>query len=140
MRIVVDTNVFISACIGRGAASKVIEACMLNRVEPIMGSALFLEYEDVLSRQSIFRNARLDSTARLALLDIFLGKCTWPDIYYRWRPNLRDEGDNHLVELAIAGNANAVVTNNLRDFKMTDLKFDQLRIKTPEDILKELEE
>jgi hypothetical protein len=31
----------------------------------------------------------------------------------RWRPNLRDEGDNHLVELAIAGGAEAIVTYNV---------------------------
>jgi putative PIN family toxin of toxin-antitoxin system len=103
MRIVVDTNVFISACIGCGASSDVIAACLLDQVTPIISKSLYLEYEDVLYRQEIFHRARLTATERETLFDIFLGKCTLIDIYCRWRPNLRDKGDNHLVELAVAG-------------------------------------
>lgn len=33
----------------------------------------------------------------------------WVSIYYGWRPNLSDEGGNHLIELAIAGNARTIV-------------------------------
>ena len=105
-----------------------------------MSSALFLEYEDVLNRPAVFKAARMSSIERATLFDIFLGKCTWADVYYKWRPNLRDEGDNHVVELAIAGNASVIVTNNLRDFGRSELKFDQLQIMTPEAILKELGE
>ena len=35
----------------------------------------------------------------------FLSLCEWVPVYYLWRPNLRDEGDNHLIELAVAGRA-----------------------------------
>ena len=52
-------------------------------------------------------------------------------VYYRWRPNLRDEGDNHLVELAIAGGAEAMITHNLRDLKAMELKFPALAVLTP---------
>lgn len=138
MRIVVDTNVFVSACIGRGAASDVIEACMSGGLIPVVSKSLYLEYEDVLERSEIFRRGRLTSAERNALFDIFLGKCMLIEIYYRWRPNLRDEGDNHLVELAVAGNAQAIVTNNLRDFRSPELKFDRMTIMTPKDMLAEL--
>jgi predicted nucleic acid-binding protein len=50
---------------------------------------------------------------------------------------LRDEDDNHLIDLAVAGNTGIVVTNNLRDFDGTDLRFDQIRIISPGDFLKE---
>nr|WP_228025325.1 PIN domain-containing protein [cf. Phormidesmis sp. LEGE 11477] len=40
----------------------------------------------------------------------------WTFIYYTWRPNLKDEADNHLIELAIAGSASLIATNNLKDF------------------------
>lgn len=138
MRIVVDTNVVISACIGRGPASDVIESCLAGRVIPVISGSLYLEYEDVLERQEIFQRARLTAAERDMLLDIFLGKCLLIDIYYRWRPNLRDEGDNHLVELAIAGGAAAIVTNNVRDFVNAELKFDRISIMTPENMLAEL--
>jgi predicted nucleic acid-binding protein len=58
-------------------------------------------------------------------------------VYYLWRPNLLDEGDNHVIELAIAGNASYLATRNLKDFRQSQLKFPQLQIKTPEMILGE---
>lgn len=35
----------------------------------------------------------------------------WVKIYYGWRPNLPDEGGNHLFELAVAGSADEIVTS-----------------------------
>jgi len=48
------------------------------------------------------------------------------------------EGDNHLVELAVAGAASCIVTRNLRDFREMELRFPNLRVLSPEDQLKEL--
>ena len=56
-------------------------------------------------------------------------------IYYLWRPNLKDENDNHLIELAIAGNAEILATHNLKDFRQTQLKFPRLQIKEPKEII-----
>jgi putative PIN family toxin of toxin-antitoxin system len=138
MRIVVDTNVFVGACLGVGAASEVVASCLRGRVVPLVGCALFAEYEDVLGRDELFAACRLDARERSALLDIFLSTCEWTRIYYAWRPNLRDEGDNHLVELAVAGSAKAIVTRNLRDFKHAELRFPQLSILAPEQFLQEI--
>ena len=44
---------------------------------------------------------------------------------------MRDEGDNHVIELAIAGNARIIATNNLRDFRGAKLTFPQLQILNP---------
>jgi predicted nucleic acid-binding protein len=48
-----------------------------------------------------------------------------------------DEGDNHVLELATAGNARWIATNNLRDFRKAELRFPDIQIMTPEQILKE---
>jgi putative PIN family toxin of toxin-antitoxin system len=137
-RIVVDTNVFVGACMGTGACRKVIEACLQGRCTPLMSATLLAEYEDVLSRAVLFRRSRLDARERDELLDIFLSGCEWTRVYYLWRPNLSDEADNHLVELAVAGAAQSIVTRNLRDVRAMELRFPRLQLVSPEDFLEEL--
>lgn len=134
-RCVIDTNVFVGACLGTGAASQVITACLQQRAKPLMGAALLAEYEDVLSRPALFAQCRLTAAERSELLDIFLATCEWTRVYFGWRPNLPDEADNHLVELAVAGQAGWVVTRNLRDLARAELAFPGLRCASPVDFL-----
>ena len=92
-----------------------------------------------MARASLFASCRLSHKERDELLDIFLATCEWTRVYYAWRPNLPDEADNHLVELAVAGGANYIVTRNLRDLTRGELSFPQLRMLGPEDFLKEID-
>lgn len=137
-RIVIDTNVLVSAILSPdGAAREVLRRCLLGEAKPLIGNALFMEYEDVLSRDELFADAPIGSVDRAALLDAVLGVCQWTNISFLWRPNLQDEADNHLIELAIAGNAKWIVTGNVRDFAQGELIFDSFRIVPPGDWLKE---
>lgn len=138
MRVVIDTDVFVAALLGVGAANAVVAACLDGRLFPLMGAALFAEYEDVLGRQKLFSKARLSRTERDEVFDIFLGVCSWIQIYYGWRPNLSDESDNHLVELAVAGGADAIVTRNVRDLIRAELRFPGLAVITPVQCLRSL--
>jgi uncharacterized protein len=135
MLLVVDTNVFVGACLGKGPSGRVVQGCLEGRFVPLMGAALLSEYEDVLARKPLFETCRLSAAERDELLDIFLASCRWTRIYFGWRPNLRDEGDNHLVELAVAGGAEFIVTHNIRHLKTMELKFDGLAIATPAQLL-----
>lgn len=138
-RVVIDTNVFAGALLGStGYNRRVIRACLSRRLKPLMGQALFLEYEDVLSRSAIFRTSPLSRQERQELFAAFLSVCEWVQIYFSWRPNLPDEADNHIVELAVAGGAAMIVTNNLRDFQGADLRFPDLRMVAPRELVKEL--
>ena len=56
-------------------------------------------------------------------------------VEYAWRPNLPDEAGNHLVELAVAARADAIVTRNVRDITTGELRFPALKILTPEQCL-----
>ena len=71
------------------------------------------------------------------LLNAFLSKCQWNDIYFSWRPNLKDENDNFVVELAVSSASKAIVTYNLKDFKNAELVFDHI-ITIPKKFIKEI--
>ena len=132
-----DTNVLVSAVLSPdGAAREVLRQCLAGAAQPLIGNALFLEYEDVLSREELFAEALIGPEERTALVDAVLGVCQWINISYLWRPNLRDESDNHLVELAVAGNAAWIVTGNARDVAEGELVFDGFRVVTPGEWLK----
>ncbi len=132
--IVVDTNVLISALIGRGGHSRqVIRACLKEECVPLMGTTLFLEFEAVMGRETLFKKCLLSENERRTLFDAFLHVCRWVNVYYTWRPNLPDEGDNHILELAVAGGAESIVTQNTKDFQDGALLFPAIRILHPKD-------
>lgn len=135
-----DTNVFVSALIrDQGASREVLRRCLLRQLEPLMGPALFVEHEALLGRTEIFSRSPLDAEQREAVFNGYLAICRWTRIYYRWRPNLRDEADNHVIELAVAGGAQTIVTKNVRDFRGADLHFPALRVLKPEALLQEMD-
>ena len=122
--IILDTNVFVSAILSpAGASHAILRSCLKKKYQPLMGNALFLEYEDLIARDKLFKTCILNKKERNILLDAFLSTCRWVTIYYSWRPNLKDEADNHLVELAVAGNADYLVTKNRKDFQYPELHF-----------------
>jgi putative PIN family toxin of toxin-antitoxin system len=137
MNIVVDMDVWVAGVRGSGHANRVLRLCLEGRFIPLMGAALLAEYEDLVSRESIWRKTPLTVAERETLLDIFLSICQWTRIYYAWRPNLGDEADNHFMELAVAGQADYLVTRNVRDLRGGELKFPHLSVVTPTQLLKE---
>lgn len=139
-RAVIDTSVFVAALLGpRGPNRQVIRKCLQGSVEPQMSNALFAEYEDVTSRAGIRQQCVLTIEEVDALLDAFFATCRWVEVYYLWRPNLPDEADNHLLELALASGAQWLVTNNVRDFRRGELLVESVRIEAPKAFLKEIE-
>ena len=136
VKIVVDTNVFIGAILSSQLLNReLIRRCLLGEYQPMMSNALYLEYESVIEREEIISKCQLDRSKVNELLDGFLSVSKWVYIYYSWRPNVRDEGDNHVIELAIAGNAQIIATNNLKDFRGSELTFPQLQILNPHQII-----
>ena len=103
---------------------------------PLISNPLFQEYEDVSSRKRVKGACPLSEMEIRDLLNAFYSVCRWVPIYYLWRPNLKDEDDNFLIELAMAGNSQTIVTNNVKDLEAAELRFEDLRIFTPRQILR----
>ncbi|MGD1865732.1 MAG: putative toxin-antitoxin system toxin component, PIN family [Phormidesmis sp.] len=136
-KIEIDTSVFISALIGpTGPSRELIRQCLQGKYQPLMGNTLFCEYEAASTRQRILERCVLSASEIETLLGAVMSISQWTFIYYTWRPNLKDKADNHLIELAIAGNASIIATNNLKDFNNTELLFPQLTIIKPEELLR----
>ncbi|MEY2427959.1 MAG: hypothetical protein QOJ40_844 [Verrucomicrobiota bacterium] len=135
-RVVIDTNVLVAALISeRGASRAIVRLCLKRRIQPLMGQKLFNELEDVVGRAELFQGSPLSPPERGDLLDAFLNACEWTTVFYLWRPNLPDEADNHLIELAVAGTATTIVTQNVRDLRRGELRFPQLAVETPAEFM-----
>ena len=131
--VVVDTNVFVAGISsGGGASREIIRLALTGKIKPIFGNALWLEYEDLLGRDIWTDSTSDDERRQVFSALIKVGR--WVTVYYGWRPNLPDEADNHLVELAIAGGADAIITHNIRDIGRGEL-MNSIKVQNPADYL-----
>lgn len=136
-RVVIDTSVLVSALIGpRGPARQVIAGCLQGHHKLMISNALFQECEDVSGRSEILALCPLNRGEVRELLNAYYSVCEWVPIYYLWRPNSPDEDDNFLIELAVAGNADCIVTNNVKDIIGSELLFPGLQVLTPEQLVR----
>lgn len=133
-RFVIDTNVFVAALrSGGGASRQVLRRCLMGCYQPLFGNALWQEYQDLLGRD--IWGIETTEAERHSILAALASRSDWITVYYGWRPNLPDEGDNHLIELALAGGAVGIVTHNIRDLTRGELTFQRLRVMTPSQCL-----
>jgi len=136
VRVVVDTNVLVGALHKNGGpARRVILACLRKHYRPVVGVALFTEYEDVFQRARLWKRSRVGAAERTEVFKAFVATCLWTEVFFLWRPNLRDEADNCIIETAVAGGARVIVTRNVRDLRSGDLRFPDIDILTPEQLL-----
>ncbi|MCQ1571495.1 putative toxin-antitoxin system toxin component, PIN family [Neorhizobium galegae] len=137
-RVVLDTNVLAAGYRSHnGASFAILQAIGFLQIRPLVTVALFLEYEAVLKRTE-----HMDAHG-MALTDIdralagFLTLAEPVDVHYQWRPQLSDAKDEMVLEAAVNGHADALITHNVRDFVQAKKPFG-LRILKPGELLKEL--
>ncbi|RVU80784.1 PIN domain-containing protein [Leucothrix sargassi] len=136
MNIILDANILVGACLGSRYDNLVIRGCLTGDFKPLVSHALLFEYEDLIGRGSVFDHpVALNFEEREILFNALYSVCRLIDVSYLWRPNLKDEGDNFIVELAVAGNADYIVTKNLKDFRQSELVFDSFKVITPKQLL-----
>ena len=128
--VVIDTNVLVAGLrSGGGASRQVLRHAINGRWTPLFSNALWLEYEDLLARPVWTNDTTPDERRQIVDAVAALGR--WVKIYYGWRPNLPDAGDDYLIELAVAGGADAIITHNIRDIDGGELRWSDLEILTP---------
>ncbi|MGB6451955.1 MAG: PIN domain-containing protein [Steroidobacteraceae bacterium] len=139
MRIVVDTNVLVGAVMSpEGANREVLRRCLKGTDTLLLGPALFAEFRDVLAREDLFEGSPVSARERSTLFDALCASAEWITSYFLWRPNLPDESDNHIVELAVTGQASWIGSWNVRDLKRGELAFPQVRVGSPIEYLASL--
>jgi uncharacterized protein len=112
VRIVLDTNVLVSAMLsGGGAPDFALQLVLQGSVTLLADSRILAEYDEVTARARF----GFDEVERRALVDV-LAQIAEPIVASPLRLSLADPDDRLFVEVAVAGHADAIVTGNTRHF------------------------
>jgi len=135
LRAVLDTSVIVAAFRSRrGASNALLIQVAKGTVRPIVTTALFLEYEDVLKRAEQRLATGMSEEDVDRVLAALASACEPVEVHFRWRPQLADPADEFVLEAAVNGSADALVTHNVRDFKRAAASFG-LTVMTPQQFL-----
>lgn len=139
VRYVLDTSVVAAGLRSRhGASNALLRMAHQAKFKLLASPPLFLEYEDVLLRPE----QRLAHGLSVEQVNEFLTELAAliepVDIHFLWRPQVSDPGDEMVLEAAINGRADALVTYNVRHFAPAGLRF-QLSVLTPQQALVEID-
>ena len=130
-----DTNVlFAGLYSSTGASFQILQNIANGKLKPVISTTLLFEYEDVLKRkQSVLTltNAEVD-----IILDNLCSLSDFQEIYFLWRPYLKDPKDDYVLEVSVASKTKQIITHNIKDFKGIE-KFGIQAI-TPKELLETL--
>ncbi|HEX4365837.1 MAG TPA: putative toxin-antitoxin system toxin component, PIN family [Rhodopila sp.] len=137
-RVVLDRTVVVSAFRSRqGASYKVPGLVADRRLVPLATPALFLEYEEVLKRPEQRHISGLTLAQIDAALSALADAIEPVDLHFAWRPQLSDSDDEMVLDAAINGRADALVTRNIADFVQPARRFG-LTVIPPGELLKRM--
>ena len=124
MRLVLDTDVVIAGMRSpTGASAAILQFVRKGRATLVLSVALALEYEAACFQAE----HRLVSSMSEEEIDIFLtaviAMAEPVATHFLWRPQLRDAGDEMVLEAAVNGRADALVSFNVRDFGSAPARF-----------------
>jgi putative PIN family toxin of toxin-antitoxin system len=135
VRVILDTSVIVAAVRSRrGASFEILSRVGTGEFDIAVSVPLVLEYEDALLRH--LPSTALDEDDMRNLIDYLCSVAVRQEIFFLWRPQLRDPGDDLVLEAAVAADCDAIITHNTRDFGGAS-SF-HLRIMTPGEFLQQL--
>jgi putative PIN family toxin of toxin-antitoxin system len=133
IQVVLDTNILISALRSqRGASYKLLMLIGRANFEINLSVSLMLEYEDVTKR--LLGQIPLTESDIDDILDYLCQTANRREVFYLWRPFLKDPKDDMVLELAVSGGCEVIITYNRKDFVGIEEQFG-LEIMTPAEFL-----
>ncbi len=136
MRVVLDTCVFVAAVRSRrGASFALLSEIPQRRFRFGISIPLYAEYRAKLIDAVEAGATPLSLEQVDAILHTTAHFGREVPIYYRLRPNLKDENDNMVFECAANFQAEAIVTHNIKDFRDPELKGYGIEPITPGEFL-----
>jgi len=124
VRIVLDTSVVVAGLRTRlGAGNAILRLIARRRLVLLATPPLFLEYEDVLKRPEHQLAHGLPPEAVDEFLAELAALIEPVEVHFQWRPQARDPNDEMVLEAAINGRADALVTYNIADFARAAERF-----------------
>lgn len=137
-RVVLDTTVLVAAIRSdRGASRALLVDALERRYESLASVPLMIEYEAVLTRPEHLEASGLSAQDIGAILDAFAVVTDRVRLAYLWRPTLPDATDDMVLETAVNGRADFIVTFNRHDFEPAGATFG-VEVLGPADALKRL--
>ncbi len=138
VRLVLDTDVVVAAMRSpTGGSAELLRRIRLGKATMLLTVALALEYEAL----CMAAEHRLAAGLRAAEAGVFVDRLIFMaepvELYFRWRPQLRDPGDELVLEAAVNGRASAIVTFNEKRLREARTSFD-LEVLRPGEILRRL--
>ena len=136
MRVVLDTNVLVAGLRSRqGASYSLLSMLPDPRFQMALGVALYAEWQAVLTRPEHLPPGTTAEDA-LGFLRYLASLAHLQEVYYLWRPFLRDPNDDMVLECAVASGSAFVITHNIKDFRGTEALG--VRAVTPKEFLLQL--
>ena len=134
MRVVLDTSVLVAALRSNtGASFEILRRLRTGAFEIAVSVPLVVEYEASLLRHIQSPLAAVDVEV---IVDYLCSVAVRQEIFFLWRPLLKDPNDDMVVEVAVAAQCDAIVTHNIRDFALSS-RFD-LAVLSPGEFLTRL--
>ena len=133
-----DTDAIVAAMRSpTGASAAIIRKARQGKVALLLSVPLAMEYEAVCVRPEHQLAAGLSEQEVRTFVDAVIAIAEPVKIHYLWRPQLRDPGDEMVLETAVNGRANLLITFNVRDYGTAPARFG-IEVMTPREAVERI--
>ena len=133
MRVVLDTDVMVAALRSdRGSSRRLLAQVLDGKLQMLVSVPLMIEYEAVLTRSEHMAVMGLETAQVTRMLDDLAEIAVRVHLYFHWRPKLMDPADEMVLETAVNGSADRLITFNVRHLAEAAREFGIRTVRPPE--------